>query len=500
MTDDLYRLAGPTELAPAQSLIDAGFATEIADAPYLHHGLNLADMAHVLDLHSRGLVPDDAFQDLARVLLEAHETSPDNFPYDPAWGETYNCREKYFSELIGDASGWLHAGRPRREAGRVALRLVLRRMCAELAVATADLIEAVTAIAIEHAETYMADQTYLQHAQPSTFGHYLLGSAAPAARDLRRLLTELESVNLSPGGAGCVNGTRLLSDRLQIANSLGFAGIIEHTRDAMWQTDVLISLLSIATSLVSSESKLAEDLEIWDSPEFNYVELAGPYTRSSVLMPQKRNPYALSIVRGASGALIGRLTGFLAVIKTPSARSDNYIYAYGEVPRALELAHRITVLMTGVVSTLKVRHERLFQQLEAGFSQSTDLAEYVMIEASIDYRTAYRVVGHTVREASRNGLRGLDIKGADIDAAAIALLGAPIGMSDTDLTDVLDPSRIVKTRQAQGGASPDVVIHMATGFRQTAREARIKAERMLADYDLVEQEILRKTRKAAGRA
>jgi argininosuccinate lyase len=500
MTDDSYRLAGPTELAPAQSLIDAGFATEIADAPYLHHGLNLADMAHVLDLHNRGLVPDDAFQDLARVLLEAHETSPEDFPYDPAWGETYNCREKHFAELIGDASGWLHAGRPRREAGRIALRLVLRRMGAELAIVTADFIEAITAIATDHAETYMPDQTYLQHAQPSTFGHYVLGFAAPAARDLRRLLIELESVNLSPGGAGCVNGTRLLSDRLQIANSLGFEGIIEHTRDAMWQTDGLISLLSIVTSLISNESKLAEDLEIWDSPEFDYVELAGPYTRSSVLMPQKRNPYALSIVRGASGVLIGRLSGFLSVIKTPSARSDNYIYAYGEVPRALDLAHRITVLMTGVVSTLEVRHERLLQQLERGFSQSTDLAEYVMLETGIDYRTAYRVVGHTVREASRNGQRGLDIKGADIDAAAVELLGAPIGMSDLDLTEVLDPRRIVQTRQAQGGASPDVVVKMAAGFRQTAREARLEAERTLEAYDLVEREILRETREAAGGA
>ena len=324
--------------------------------------------------------------------------------------------------------------------------------------------------------------------------------AAPAARDLRRLLIELESVNLSPGGAGCVNGTRLLSDRLQIANSLGFGGIIEHTRDAMWQTDVLISLLSIVTSLISNQSKLAEDLEIWDSPEFDYVELAGPYTRSSVLMPQKRNPYALAIVRGASGVLIGRLSGFLSVIKTPSARSDNYIYAYGEVPRALDLAQRITVLMTGVVSTLKVRHERLLQQLERGFSQSTDLAEYVMLEAGIDYRTAYRVVGHTVREASRNGQRGLDIKGADIDAAAVELLGAPIGMTDLDLTEVLDPRRIVQTRRAQGGASPDVVVEMATGFRQTAREARLEAERTLEAYDLVEREILRETREAAGGA
>ncbi|HLF60084.1 MAG TPA: argininosuccinate lyase [Acidimicrobiia bacterium] len=498
MTDNQQRLAGPSDLAPAQVLIDAGFATEIADAPYLHHGLNLADMAHVLDLEARGLVPQDAIRDLARVLLEAHETPPEDFPYDPAFGETYNCREKHFSEAIGDASGWLHAGRPRREAARVAMRLVLRRMCAELGVAGARFVESIASVATDHAESYMADQTYLQHAQPSTFGHYLLGFGAPALRDVRRLLSELRSVNLSPGGAGCVNGTRLLDDRRLLAGSLGFLGIIEHTRDAMWQTDVLVSLLSITTSLVSNASKLAEDLEIWSSPEFDYVELAGPYTRSSVLMPQKRNPYALSIVRGASGVLIGRLSGFLSVIKTPSARGDNYIYAYGEVPRAMDLARRSIDLMTGVISTVSVNRERLQEQLDRGFSQSTDLAEYVMLEAGIDYRTAYRVVGNTVRRVSREGRRGLDITGGDIDEAAVELLNAPIGMRDVDLTEVLDPRKIVQTRRAQGGASPGVVVGMAAELAESARAARVEAESTLAEYDHAENQVLQRTKEAAG--
>lgn len=498
MSDNQHRPAGPSDLAPAQTLIDAGFATEIADAPFLHHGLNLADMAHILDLDGRQLVPPDALRELARVLLAAHETRPEDFPYDPAFGETYNCRERHFSEAIGNASGWLHAGRPRREAARVAMRLVLRRLCVELAIAGADFVEAVAAVATDHAESYMPDQTYLQHAQPSTFGHYVLGFAGPAIRDVNRLLAELESVNLSPGGAGCVNGTRLLDDRGLIADSLGFDGIIEHTRDAMWQTDVLVSLLSNTTSLVSNESKLAEDLEIWASPEFDYIDLAGPYTRSSVLMPQKRNPYALSIVRGASGVLIGRLTGFLSVIKTPSARSDNYIYAYGEVPRAIDLALRITELMTGVISTVEVNRERLSDQLHRGFSQSTDLAEYVMLEAGIDYRTAYRVVGSAVREVSRKGGRGVDITGADIDVAATELVGAPIGMRDVDLTEVLDPIRIVQTRNAQGGASPEMVIEMAEALTQAATVARASAQQSMEDFDRVEDAVVQRTREVAN--
>src|SRR5262249_25583872 len=158
----------------------------------------------------------------------------------------------------------------------------------------------------------------------------------------------------------------------------------------------------------------------------------------SVLMPQKRNPYALSIIRGAAGTLIGRLTGLLAVAKTPSARSDNLIFAYGEVPRALDLALRTTELTTGVVRTLEVNATRMRAALESGFSQATDLAEYIMQTCEIDYRTAYRVVGHAVRRASTAGLRGADIDGALLDASAIEVTGAPLGLTDHDLAAALD--------------------------------------------------------------
>ena len=142
-------------------------------------------------------------------------------------------------------------------------------------------------------------------------------------------------------------------------------------------------------------------------------------------MPQKRNPYALSIIRGRRGVLIGRLTGFLAVAKSPSARSDNLIFAYGEVPRALDLALRVTRLMTGVVRTLQVNADRMRAALDAGFSQATDLAEYIMQTCGVDYRSAYQVVGRAVRQASAAGLRGVDIDGAMLDAAAAEVTGPP---------------------------------------------------------------------------
>jgi argininosuccinate lyase len=259
----------------------------------------------------------------------------------------------------------------------------------------------------------------------------------------------------------------------------------------MWQTDGLIDLLATGASLVSNMSKLAEDLEIWDSAEFGFVDLAGPYTRASVLMPQKRNPYALSIVRGAAGVLIGRLAGFLSVVKTPSARSDNLIFAYGEVPRSLELARRVTRLMSGVVSTLEVNEERMRESLLSGFSQATDLAEYVMQECGVDYRTAYQVVGNTVRRAAAEGLRGIDVTGSMLDEASRDTIGRELGLSDRDLTDVLDPASIVLTRSSAGGAAPEVVRGMAVGVRDRAGVVLAEAERTLAAIDEVEERLLR---------
>ncbi len=400
------RRSGPPQSGPAPELVDSGFALENADAPFLHEGLNLADIAHVLDLRRRELIPESAARDLVLLLLEVHEMPPDSFPYHPEFGEPYNSRERFFVARLGKVAGWLHAGRPRREAVRIALRLHVRERLLDLVEEVVGLARDTTALAGRHVETLMPDQTYLQQAQPSTFGHYVLSFVYPALRDAWRMLEEFDEINRSPAGAGCVNGTRLLDDRTYLAADLGFDAIIEHTRDAMWQIDGLIHVLATASSLLSTQSKLAEDLEIWSSSEFDFVDLHDAYSRASILMPQKRNPYALSIVRGASGVLIGRLTGFLAVAKSPSARSDNLIFAYGELPRALDLSIRVTRLMAGVTRTLEVNVEGMAAGLEAGYTQATDLTEYVVQTCGADYRTAYEVVGRTVRDASARGIPG----------------------------------------------------------------------------------------------
>jgi argininosuccinate lyase len=488
---------GPPQAGPAPELVESGFTLENADAPLLHRGLNLADIVHVLDLGRRGIVPQDAQRALLALLCEVYGMPAEDFPYDPAYGEPYNSRERYFVSRLGDVAGWLHAGRPRREAVRIALRLHLRRQLVELIAEAARFGTEATNRAAEHAGTLMPDQTYLQQAQPSTFGHYLLSFVYSTLRDGRRLLDELDWVDCSPGGAGCVNGTRLLTDRSYIADTLGFGGIITHTRDAMWQVDGLIHVLATAASLLSNFSKLAEDLEIWSSSEFDFVDLDDGYTRASVLMPQKRNPYALSIVRGASGVLIGRLAGFLAVIKSPSARSDNLIFAYGEVPRALDLSLRVTRLITGVVRTLRVNADRMAEELRGGYTQATDLAEHLVQVCGVDYRTSYLVVGRTVRAASRAGVPGIGITGEMLDHAAVEQTGRAWGLAGADLSEVLDPWKIVLSRGALGGAAPAALGRMTEELHRSLDELSAAAAARAAGYDRAEQALLA-TARAVG--
>ena len=497
MTTVSRPVAGPPAGPAAPELIAAGFELENADAGILHRGMNLADIAHLLDLGTTGVIPPDAARRLLALLLATMDIPASEFPYDPANGEPYNSRERYFVSQAGDVAGWLHAGRPRREAVRVAFRLRLREDLTSLIEAAAELAAEIARVAGEHAGTLMADQTYLQHAQPSTFGHYVLSFAFPVLRSGRRLSEALEWTDASPGGAGCVNGSRLLSDRGHVASLLGFRSVAEHTRDAMWQVDGLFDMVGAAAGLMVTQSKLAEDLEIWASQEFDYVTLADGYSRASVLMPQKRNPYALSIIRGAAGSLIGRLAGLLAVAKTPSARSDNLIFAYGEVPRALDLALRATRLSTGVVRTLEVNADRMRAALESGFSQATDLAEYIMQACGIDYRTAYRVVGHAVRQASAAGLRGADIDGGMLDAAAAEITGRPLGLGGHDLSAVLDPWQIVASRTSLGGAAPGEVERMAENAAAEATRLMGEARRWRDTYQAAEEALIAAARRGA---
>lgn len=434
----------------ADELARAGYAWEIADAPLLHEPLTLADLAHVLELVRIEAIPLDSARTLARELLTLLTAPPEAVDYSPVFGEMYSSREQHLAHRIGDAAGWLHLGRTRREAMRIAYRILVRRHVVDLVAAAAALAEALGDQAALNVDTVMPDYTYLQPAEPTTFGHYLASFVDPVLRDGWRLQREFADVNASPMGSGAASGSALMRERAIAGTDLGFDVPIDHVRDAMWQSDPFTHVLLAATTLVIAQDKLAEDLEIFSSREFDFVELGDGLVRPSILMPQKRNPYALTVVRGTAGLLIGRATGQLAVAKSPSARSDLYIYAYGEVPRALNLAARATELTAAVVRTLRVNTARMNAALAGRHTGAADVAAYLAREFGLNYRTSHSIVSQAVRSAR---LDARDFTAVDIGDAAAALGSDPIVVTDDELHSLADPARAVASHDGLGGSA-----------------------------------------------
>jgi argininosuccinate lyase len=473
---------------PAPELVEAGYQLEIGDAPLLHRGLTVADLAHLAELVECGALTRDEVAPVAAVLLTLLDTPADGFPYDPVYGDAYNSRERELERQLGPAAGWLHLGRTRREAGRIAFRLALRDRLLSLHADIAAFASAVADQAARQAGTLWADTTYLQPAQPSTFGHYLGGFAEQAVRHLDRTEAAYTRTDVSPAGAGGAGGTRIPLDRARLARSLGFGAAGAHTRDAMWSVDVLADAVLAAAQAAATLSQLASDLEIFASPAFGYVTLDASLCRASVLMPQKRNPYALPVLRGGAGTLVGRLTGLLATGLTPSARTDNWLYAYGEVAEAVDLAGRLVRLGSAVVTGLSVHADVLAAAAASHFTAAADLAEELAQRFRLDYRTAYRVVGRAVAATLAAG--GGELTAPIVISAAREITGQEIPVTAGLLEAVTDPASVVAARQAPGSASPARVQQHARRVRRRADAAQRwnaarRARNTQAETDLI---------------
>ena len=202
---------------PAPELVAAGYELEIADAPLLHRGLTLADLAHMVELVQCGALSRAEAAPVCAVLLGLLDSPAAEFPYDPVYGDAYNSRERELERALGPAAGWLHLGRTRREAGRIAFRLALRDKLLSLHADVIAFAGVAGRLEAEHAATMWADSTYLQPAQPSTFGHYLGAFAEQALRNADRIKTAYGHADISPAGAGGAGGSRLPLDRARLA-------------------------------------------------------------------------------------------------------------------------------------------------------------------------------------------------------------------------------------------------------------------------------------------
>ncbi len=472
---------------PAAELVQTAFARELADQLPLFRGMSLADIAHTLVLIETGVIPSVAGASLLEALLALHEQPADFVPV-PEKGDLYTNREAWLATHTS-AVGWLGAGRARRESTTTGFRIILRSHLLAFANALIKTGLALLTRAAEYQNALMADYTYLQPAQPTTFAHYLLTFVYPLLRDLQRIQELYARANLSPAGCGSVNGSRIPQNRQRQAELLGFDGLIPHARDAMWQPDEVIEMLSVAVIALVNLDRLAEDLQIFATAEFNLIELADGHSRASVIMPQKKNPYALNYVRGATNELTGMLQSVATSERTPSGQVDNRVFAYGNVPRALETATGVAMLMAAVLSGMRFNADLAQSRLLNGFAAATDLAETITLETGLDFRSAHRIVGWLVREAVQAKRSMCDLTLTDLNAAAQAMLGHSLTLSEQAFIGALNPATAIAARRDVGCAAPEPLNAMLTECRaaieqyvdwcQQARQRVVAAEERL---------------------
>ena len=411
----------------------------------LHDGFALADLAHVGALVEAGGLTAGEAAPLLRVIGEMAAIPAGEFPYDPAHGDPWNSRERFLDERAGPSAGWLWVGRPRREAQRVALRIHLRRAVLVAHDALGGLAEAYAGQATSHRDTPMSDFTYLQPAQPTTLGYILAGHLHGVLRHLERLGAAYRWVNRSPAGAGGTTGASVPVDRARLAAALGFDGVIAHARDANWQTDGFVDLAATLASAATEAGQVAADLEIWASPQFGFVELADEHCRVSALMPQKKNPYALSVVRQHAAGVAAVTTGILSALRTPTARTDHYLFVPGEIDRALSAFIRSTRLFAAVVRDARFDTGTLARTATDPGLYLADLADELVVARVTDRRTAHRLLGAAAR-AARDA--GRPVGASDVEAAAAA---AGLTVPAELLATLGDAPALLARRTVEGG-------------------------------------------------
>jgi argininosuccinate lyase len=370
------------------------------------------------------------------------------FDVQPGDEDIHTAVERRLGELIGPVAGKLHTGRSRNDQVATDLRLYLLEEMASLEGALVELQAEIVEKAEEHLEALIPGYTHLQQAQPLLFSHWLLSFFWKLQRDRERLAGIAGRCSVSPLGAGALAGNPLGIDRGALAADLGFAAVAQNSVDAVSDRDYVVEFLAWAALVQVHLSGLAEDLIVWSSREFGFVQLDEAYATGSSLMPQKRNPDSLELMRGKSGRITGHLVGMLTTLKgLPSAynkdlQEDKEALFDTVDTLALELP-----VAADVVRTLQVNEERMAAALDDAML-ATELADY-LVRKGIPFREGHHLAGQAVAKAEAAGvtLKGLAL--AEYEAIHPAF--------GEDLYGVLDFKQSVAARDAEGGTAPEAV-------------------------------------------
>jgi argininosuccinate lyase len=423
------------------------------------------DLAHTVMLREQGIINKEDCSKILSGLLRIREEGMEKLDF--SYEDIHISLESRLIDMVGeDVGGRMHSGRSRNDEVATCIRLALREDLTGLLGEIFALRNTLLTLAEKHINTLMPGFTHLQHAQPTTFAHHLCAHEAAFGRDFDRVLDAFSRVNLCPLGAAAFASTGFNLDRKRTQELLGFGGLLENSMDAVSSRDYLIECASVFTNLMINLSRMAEELVIWSSFEFNFIELDDMYASTSSIMPQKKNPDTAELMRGKTGVAVGALMSLITICKgLPLSYNRDLQEATPNIWRSVETARASVRIMEGMIRTLKVHAEVLAAQSVAGFTTATELADTMVRETGIPFRTAHQIVGMLAKDGEKPTLEKLD-------SVAEIVLGDSLsgrGLTKNMVKEALDPVSNVKRRKLTGGPAPEEIRHYLSK-RQTDLE------------------------------
>lgn len=441
-------------------------------------------------LAETGIVPAQQARLLLQGLLRMEEEGAGAFEkFNPNHEYFYSHLEHRLAEYAGsDAAGQINVARTRPEPlTRMALRERILVVSEELSRLTAALLD----IAAAEADTVMPQWTHMQPAQPSTIGHYLLGIVDALDRDAGRLQKAYDTTNACTLGCGALAGTSYPIDRQLVTDLLGFDEVRVNTIDCVASGDHALETTAAVANLSITLSRLCEDMYIWHTDEFAFVEIGDSFSGSSSMMPQKKNAYPFEYVRARAAHAVGDMTAAFGTLHNTNFGDIKDVEEEMVPPtfRACEEVATSLELLTGTFATVTVDRERLAAGAAAGFSTATELAAVLHRTTDLDFRNAHRVVGYLVRLATERRIRPHDVDAQLLDEASHAVLGRAARLSDEHVHLALDPHGFVAAHSVLGGPAPapvrDALAHArADADRRTTWVRKTRGNLVESDQEL----------------
>ncbi|NLC47283.1 MAG: argininosuccinate lyase [Firmicutes bacterium] len=420
-------------------------------------------IAHATMLGECGIISKEEAEAICQGLEEIlADIEAGKVEFDPAAEDIHMNIEKLLTEQIGDPGRKLHTGRSRNDQVALDLRMYLKREIEALQELLTELQRALLEQAERNQDVVMPGYTHLQRAQPVLFAHHMLAYFEMFQRDYERLSDCYKRTDVLPLGAGALAGTTFPIDRERVAELLGFSQIAQNSLDAVSDRDFAVEFLAAASLIMVHLSRLGEEIVIWSSQEFGFVELSDSFSTGSSIMPQKKNPDVAELVRGKTGRVFGDLVALLTVLKgLPLAYNKDMQEDKESVFDAVDTLKGCLEIMAPMISTMKLRPETT-RKAAGGFALATDLADF-LAKRGLPFRQAHEVLGKLVYHCIQNGKQ--------LEELSLEELASFSPLFDGEALGLLSPEASVELRDHLGGTAPRQVA------KQLARAQKILAGR-----------------------